>query len=765
MSKREARKIHISGAVQGVGFRPFVWRIAHEEGVTGEVANTAEGVIISVEGDSAQVDRFLQRLQQEPPALARIDSIRVEPASLSNVTSFTIVESSGGVANTVILPDIGLCDDCLMELFDPSERRFRYPFITCTNCGPRYSIIEKLPYDRPNTTMKDFPLCPDCAREYADPSDRRFHAQPLACPVCGPQLALLDGDGNVLAEKDDALIQTILAIQDGKIVAVKGIGGFQLMVNALNEDAVKRLRLRKQREEKPFAVMMSNGGQVCDYVEADASAFAVMSGPEAPILLCRKRTDPLARQLPDAIAPGNPNLGVMLPYSPLHYLLMGSLGIPVVATSGNLSDEPICIDEQEALERLHGIADLFLVHNRPIARHVDDSVVRLVNDEVQVLRRARGYAPMPVRFEQPLPHILAVGAHFKNTVALSVGQNVFLSQHIGDLETVEAHRAFRESVESLRGLYDHPLDAVACDLHPDYLSTQYAKSLDVPVIPVQHHEAHVVSCLAENHLTGPAVGIAWDGLGLGHDRTIWGGEFFRVDEDYSCERVASLIPFPLPGGDKANREPRRAALGVLYTLLGEDIFQRNDLASVTAFAEHELTMLKEMLSRGTNCPVTSSMGRLFDVVASLLDLRQILTFEGQAAMQLEYLLHGDIPDSKPYSFQWVESDQDVTRLDWRPMVRQILDNIGNGIACEIISRRFHDTLVDIILDATIRFGEKRVAMSGGCFQNRYLLEQAIKRMTENGFEPVWHRELPPNDGGIALGQVMIAGRILKQREE
>ncbi len=763
MAERKAQTIHIAGAVQGVGFRPFVWRLARDEGIRGSVANTAQGVIIHAEADTATLKRFIRRLQQEAPPLARIDRFETTPADIQQATEFRIIESSSGAADTLILPDLALCDDCLRELYDPNDRRYRYPFITCTNCGPRFSIIESLPYDRPNTTIKHFPLCPACEEEYRSPGDRRFHAQPLACPECGPHVELWDANGKIIATQDRALHEAVFELSEGEVVAVKGLGGFHLMVNAFHEGAIARLRQRKHREEKPFAVMAPDIAWACSIaaIMVDEEE-ALLTGPVSPIVLLPKAREAFFPiEVAPNVAPGNPYLGVMLPCTPLHHLLLRELDLPVVATSGNLSDEPICIDEHEALERLRGIADLFLVHNRPIARHVDDSIVRVVAGRTQILRRARGYAPLPVRLKEPVPHILGVGAHLKNSTALAVGDNVFISQHIGDLETTQAHHAFREVITSLRGLYHRRLEGVACDLHPDYLSTQHAGRIAeeeaAPLTRVQHHEAHVLACLADNHMDGPALGVAWDGLGLGDDSTIWGGEFFLVEPAYRCKRVASLRPFPLPGGDKANQEPRRAALGILYEIYGEAAFRHTELASLQAFEAEALRSLKTMLTGDVNCPRTSSMGRLFDAVASLLDLRQVLGYEGQAAMQLEWAVKWDAKWT-PYPVSFHEDETGLLRLDWQPMIEGIFDDIAGDVATDLISTSFHRSLIESLVELAQHFRQKTVALSGGCFQNRYLLETAVAILRDEGFDPVWHRDVPPNDGGVALGQVIAAAR-------
>ncbi|MEJ5250750.1 MAG: carbamoyltransferase HypF [Chthonomonadetes bacterium] len=742
-------RLVIRGAVQGVGFRPFVYRLATELDLRGWVLNSAQGVFIEVEGEPTLLQQFVKRLYHELPPRAFIQSMEQSVLDPVGYTTFEIRHSEEtGEKSAFILPDIATCADCLREIFDPANRRYRYPFTNCTNCGPRYSIIESLPYDRPNTTMKAFTMCAKCREEYENPLDRRFHAQPNACPECGPRLDLWDERGSVLAQHDEALRRAADAIREGRIVAVKGLGGFHLIVDARNEQAVRRLRERKRREEKPFALMYPSLQVVQAHCRVDETEERVLTSPESPIVLLHRKVD---ADIAPSVAPGNPYLGVMLPYTPLHHLLLAELGFPVVATSGNLSDEPICTDEHEALQRLAGIADLFLVHNRPIARHVDDSVVRVLMGREMVLRRARGYAPLPVLVKEPLPPLLAVGAHLKNTVALSVGRQVFISQHIGDLETPQALEAFRRVTADVQALWEHQPQAVACDLHPDYLSTQSAHRMGLPVVSVQHHYAHVLACMAENEVAPPVLGISWDGTGYGVDGTVWGGEFLLVTET-DFERVAHLRPFHLPGGDRAVKEPRRSALGVLYEMLGEQAFELLG----ERFTAYERHLLAQMLRQGVNAPVTTSAGRLFDAVASLVTGRQVANFEGQAAMELEFLVHS-APGGDSYPFTLSQGTPRV--LDWSPMVAAILQDVQQGVEPPMIALRFHNTLVEMMVAVAKAVGVERIAFSGGCFQNAYLTERAVHRLTEEGFRVHWHQRVPPNDGGIALGQVVAAGII------
>ena len=799
-------KLTVRGAVQGVGFRPFVHRLAIGLGLAGWINNSPQGVFIEVEGPRDALEQFLLRLETEKPPHSFIQSLE---ASWLDPVGFKVFEirasETGGGKTALVLPDIATCPDCRREIFDPNNRRYRYPFTNCTNCGPRFSIIESLPYDRANTSMKKFAMCPQCQAEYENPRDRRFHAQPNACPRCGPQLQLWRSGTRQSAAGDlsernqprsaershDALLAAAVAIREGKIVAVKGLGGFHLMADARNEDAVKRLRQRKQREEKPFALMFPSLESIKAACAVSPLEERLLRSPEAPIVLLKKIANSKS-PIVNSVAPGNPCLGIMLPYTPLHHLVMAELGFPVVATSGNRSDEPICTDENEALERLGGIADVFLVHDRPIVRHVDDSIVRVMLDRELVLRRARGYAPLPItltvaadvrrlkspdRSQSEPPHVgcyrtvLAVGAHLKNTVALATGNQVFLSQHIGDLETEAAYDAFRRVIADFQKLYDTLPDIVAADLHPDYLSTKFALELEgmagsplpadgaqrtarpARIVQIQHHIAHIWSCLAENEIAPPALGVSWDGTGYGTDGTVWGGEFFLVTEG-KVERFAHLRPFRLPGGDQAVKEPRRTALGLLYENLGDQTFEQEKSPTLTAYSPAELAALRTMLAKGINSPVTTSAGRLFDAVASLINLRQQIRFEGQAAMELEFALD-EVGTDETYPLPLVTRHSSL-RLDWGPLIEAILSDVKSGVTAGMISAKFHNALAEGIVAVARRAGQERVALSGGCFQNRYLTERTVRRLQAEGFRPYWHQRVPPNDGGIALGQVIAA---------
>lgn len=599
--------------------------------------------------------------------------------------------------------------------------------------------------------------------------NRRFHAQPNACPDCGPRLELWDDRGDTLASREEAVVQAADALKAGKIVAVKGLGGFHLMVDARDVEAVTRLRARKHREEKPLALMFPDPETVKSDCELSVLEERLLLSPESPIVLLRRRAlSPRSEvRIADGVAPRNPYLGVLVPYTPLHHILMKELGFPVVATSGNLSEEPICIEERDALERLSGIADLFLVHDRPIVRHVDDSIVRVMLGRELVLRRARGYAPLPIPLKQPAPRILAVGGHLKNTVAITVKDNVFISQHIGDLENLQASQAFRKVISSFRHLYDTEPDLVAADLHPDYMSTKFAKDYGRPLVLVQHHFAHVLSCMTENELEGPVLGVSWDGTGYGLDGSIWGGEFLLTEGD-SFERAAHLREFKLPGGERAIKEPRRTAVGALYEVLGSAVFERQDLLPLQAFTASERAVLHQMLVKGVSSPVTSSAGRLFDAVASITGLRQEVHYEGRAAMELEFAIGPETPErparparietSYPFAISEGEPGAGSASLvvDWGPLLISIVEDVRNDVAVQIVSAKFHNTLSELIVEVARRVGQERVVLTGGCFQNKYLTERTVERLEEEGFRPYWHQRVPPNDGGLALGQVAAA---------
>jgi hydrogenase maturation protein HypF len=746
-------RISIQGAVQGVGFRPFVYRLARALGLAGWVENSGQGVTIEVEGPEPDLAEFRRRLVEEPPPRALLGGVEARRLDAVGEAGFVIRDSDrSGARSAFVLPDVATCADCLRELLDPADRRYRYPFVNCTSCGPRYSIVLELPYDRERTTMARFTMCRRCRVEYEDPGDRRFHAEPNACPACGPQLELLDERGRRLERRDGALQAAAEAVRQGRVLAVKGLGGFHLMVDARSDDAVGELRGRKRREAKPLAVMVPSLASARALAALVPEEEALLLAPEAPIVLARRRAGPGASSVSAAVAPDAPGLGLLLPYTPLHHLLLAELGFPVVATSGNRSDEPICTDERDAVTRLRGIADRFLVHDRPIGRRVDDSVVRVVAGRSMLLRRARGYAPLPVARAASSRPVLAVGGHLKNAVALAAGGRVFVSPHVGDLDTPSALEAFRGTIDGLQRLYEVTPRLLACDAHPDYRPTQWARGQAGPVVAVQHHHAHVLSCMADNEIGPPALGIAWDGSGWGGDGTVWGGEGLRI-LDGGFERVAWLRRFPLPGGETAVREPRRSAAGALHALLGARLFEDGEPA-LALFTPAERGPLRRMLERGVNCPLTSSAGRLFDAVAALAGLHPVARFEGQAALALESALAGQAGDAV-YPFEVRPADGGWV-VDWGPMLDEVRRSARAGAAPGPIALAFHNTLVEMIVAVAARAGEPRVLLTGGCFQNLYLSERAIRRLREEGFEPYWHRGIPPNDGGIAVGQALAA---------
>jgi hydrogenase maturation protein HypF len=723
-------RITLRGAVQGVGFRPFVYRLATEMLLTGWVLNSSAGLIVEVEGPAEQLNFFKQRLERERPKVSVVDVRELSWLAAEGSTRFEILASDHDSGKTVnVLPDLATCTECREELFDPENRRFEYPFTNCTNCGPRYTIVVDIPYDRPNTTMRGFVLCALCREEYEDPANRRFHAQPNACPVCGPQL-----EGTI----EDAFE----SLRQGEIVALKGIGGFQLLVDARNSDAVARLRRRKHREEKPFALMMPSLEMARAYCEISPAEIELLESQAVPIVLLKPKpgTD-IARN----VAHCSPYLGVMLPYSPLHHLLMEECRFPLIATSGNRSDEPIAIANNEALVRLKDIADHFLMHNRPIVRACDDSVVRLTRGRAGILRRARGYAPLGIRVATALPPVLAVGGHLKNTVAIAVGQDVFLSQHIGDLETVEARGAFEKAIDDLCRLYSFKPEVVACDLHPDYASTRWAEKSGLPLIRVQHHQAHVAACAAENNVEGAYLGISWDGTGYGLDGAIWGGEFFRV-EGNEFERIMHLRSFGLPGGDAAVRQGWRSAASLLFEVFGSDPARSAVGPQLPGKPRLDESKVRYMLEHGVNVVPTTSVGRLFDAIACICGVASENRFEGQAAMLLENEI-GVLRTEEAYA---------LAGGDWAPLIAAVMADKMAGVGVSRIAARFHNALVEWIVEVANGAKMKQVVLSGGVFQNRYLTERAAAALESRGFAVYTHQRVPPNDGGIALGQAVMS---------
>jgi len=751
-SKNKKRiKIRIHGAVQGVGFRPFVFKIADRYQLTGFVRNNSQGVLIEAEGTHDLIQSFLLSLQSETPPQAHIQSVKFYYLDPVGYPNFEIAESVQEKHHSAwILPDIATCPDCLKELFNPTNRRYLYPFINCTQCGPRFTIIEQMPYDRVNTSMKMFHMCPECLMEYENPGDRRFHAQPNACLKCGPHLELRDHDRQLLSMNHEAVEQTVHAIKSGKIVAVKGLGGFHLFTDATHSATVQRLRRLKQREEKPFALMFPDIASIQSACHLTPSEQRWLTAPEAPILLLWKKNI-LHSPLASGIAPDNPCYGAMLPYTPLHHVMMKLLNRPVIATSGNISEEPICINNDEAFERLGQIADLFLIHNRPIVRPVDDSVGRLIGQTEMLLRRARGYAPLPIMVKPSDTSAAAFGSHLKNTITLSDQNQAIVSQHIGDLETEPAMIHFRRIIQDLQALSFITPEIILHDMHPDYASTMEALKLTPHAKPVQHHLAHTLSCMLDNEIDPPVLGVSWDGTGYGTDGTIWGGEFIQVTPE-KWERVASLRPFPLVGGDAAIREPRRAALGVLHACFGDKLDASLCPKVFQSFRGDEWKNLVQLLNRRSFSTQTSSIGRLFDVIASLTGIIQINRYEGQAAMRVETNAWQSNRKEAPYSFRLVNAGS-LLQIDWEPMIHECLDEIKSGGTVQYISDRFHWTLVHMIMNVAERIGQRRIVLSGGCFQNKLLTERVCQALEKTGYKVYRHQQIPPNDGGISLGQI------------
>jgi hydrogenase maturation protein HypF len=757
----DLRRVHIriEGIVQGVGFRPYVYRLSTSLGLAGWVRNTSGSVIIEVEGPPPAVQRFLDRLPTDAPPLAQIHGLVVEPAALQLTEGFSILQSSTESGRSqLVSPDVATCDLCLHEVLEPSDRRHRYAFTNCTDCGPRFTIITAMPYDRPNTTMASFTMCPDCQAEYDDPGNRRFHAQPNACPVCGPSLSLLDAHGNGL-RCADPLTETVRLLQQGQIVAIKGLGGFLLACDATSPTAVRRLRERKHRPSKPFAVMLralEAAKQHCDLTPDEES---LLTAPSAPIVLAKWNH---RSSICGDVAPGLLFLGIMLPYTPLHHLLVRECNLPLVMTSGNLSEEPIVADNDEALARLHGIADSYLVHNRPIHSRYDDSVAMVVDGAPQFLRRARGYAPRPLQLPYDSPSILAVGPQMKNTFCLADGDRAFVSQHIGDLDCVETIDHFERTIELYRTLFHIEPVIVAHDLHPDYASTRYALDLvnaGLGAYAVQHHHAHIASCMVENAVSDPVIGVAFDGSGLGSDGHIWGGEFLVCDYA-SSRRAAHLEYLPLPGGDAAILRPYRTAAAYIATLFGPHALSRARNVTPLLGADERGALLRQ-IETGFNTPLTSSMGRLFDAVAALAGVRSAIDYDGQAAIELEMAAHrhtGALPSSR-YTFDFEDVDSPwIIRV--APVLEAVLHDLARGERIPLIAASLHEAVARMALEACVRIsrttGIVTVALSGGVFQNRILAERVPRLLRDAGFRVLTHVQLPSNDGCVSLGQAAIA---------
>ena len=756
-------EILVRGIVQGVGFRPFVYSQASRRQLRGSVRNNTAGVLIEVEGTHGEIEKFVSDLRLNAPPLSTIESVEcnhnLTPADYSD---FVILESAHhaqtGEPFVPISADVGTCDDCLKELFDPDDRRYQYPFINCTNCGPRFTIIEDIPYDRARTTMREFEMCAECRAEYEDPLNRRFHAEPTGCMACGPQVYLLESNEGVERQRPlDVVSGPRTLLLKGVILAIKGIGGFHLACDALNAEAVERLRQRKYREDKPFALMTASVGLIREHCVVSREEEELLLSERRPIVLLERRPD---CKISSAVAPRVNSLGFMLPYSPLHHLLLKDLNRPVVMTSGNVSDGPICFDDSQAITRLGSIADRFLLHDRRIHMRTDDSVVRVHDNREMILRRSRGYAPAPIRtgfrFIRP---VLACGAELKNTFCLARDNYAVVSHHIGDLENLETMRSFTEGIEHFKRLFHVEPATVAYDLHPDYLSSKYALSLDDAhtKIGVQHHHAHIASCMADNQIEGEVIGVAMDGLGFGTDGRMWGGEFFVADF-VEAERVAHLAYIPMPGGARAIRETWRMAAVYLQHAFGDD-FLNLDLSFVKDLEERCWPALRSMVATRTNSPETSSMGRLFDAVSSLLGVRSIVNYEGQAAIELEAIAARDIADA--YEFKIGPENT----VEAGPVIRGTVEDLLNGNSAAVVSARFHGAVARLIVAMAQKIREERklnrVVLSGGVFQNMLLLRQTTRMLRTTGFNVSTHTRVPTNDGGISLGQASIANARIK----
>lgn len=764
-----ALHIEIRGQVQGVGFRPFVYNLAQRFGVIGSVANGPKGVSIFAQADKLQLDQFVSQLASEQPSMSEIESLDVTSIAVEpGLTQFKIIQSEQGDLDLSVTPDAAVCQDCLSELFDPNNRRYLYPFINCTHCGPRYSLITALPYDRPNTTMAKFQLCHRCDSEYTDPVDRRFHAQPTACDECGPQLSFYSDDGQQL-QCDDPVAQTIELIQQGNIVAIKGVGGFHLACDARNPEAVRRLRERKHRDEKPLAVMAANPGSLQSYVELTDQRVQRLKAMDAPICLVPKKQN--SDSLPEELAPDQAWLGVMLPHSPLHYLLFyKAAGSPdgiqwlaekqdllLVMTSANRSGNPQVIDNAEALTQLQGIADGYLMHDRDIHTRCDDSVVSMFAEQGgELVRRGRGLSPqyikLPFEADAQLPSVLAVGAYFKNTICLTKGNRAYVSQHIGDLDNPECCRQLNHTVEQLSAMLDIKPELVVADLHSEFYSTGFAqrfsKQHQIPMLKVQHHHAHIAAVVAEHGIKEPVIGLALDGLGLGDDGTLWGGDLFKVHKaDY--QRLSSLNPIPLPGGDSAAKEPWRVASGVLFQLdRAEQIEER--------FGDHKAAaMISQLLQKNINTPMTTSAGRVFDAVAALLGLKEKNSYEAQAAMALESAAYRYLK-LQPWPNESLLIDTKQSPLNLEPLFARLLDCEDQGYGAALFHQQLITALSRWVADSAVKEGINKVVLAGGCFLNQLLLQGITEQLEAQDLQVVTARKLPCNDGSISLGQAQIA---------
>ncbi|MEV5411992.1 carbamoyltransferase HypF [Thermopolyspora sp. NPDC052614] len=740
-------RIRVEGIVQGVGFRPFVYALARGLGLAGLVGNDSAGVFIEVEGPAPAISRFERAVRSEAPPMAVISRVVVEPIPPVGEQGFAIISSRGGEERQAwIAPDVATCADCLREVFDPVDRRYRYAFANCANCGPRFTVAKDVPYDREATTMAGFPMCAECSAEYNDPADRRFHAQPICCPACGPKLRLVNASGDEV--QGDPIVAAARMIRAGRVVAIKGLGGYHLAADAKDENAAITLRARKVREDKPFAVMVPDLATAERLCEVDETARRLLSGPRRPIVVLPRRTDaPVAA----AVAPDNRFLGLMLPYTPLHHLLAAELAGPYILTSGNTSDEPIALDDEDAFRRLNEIADAFLTHDRPIHMRAEDSVILLHQGQTTPVRRSRGYAPqpLPLRVAPPRP-VLGCGAESRNTFCLAKDGHAFVSQHIGDLKDFETLKAFRTGIAHLGRLFDIEPRVVAHDLNPEFLSTKYARELTgVELVGVQHHHAHIASCLADNEESGTVIGVAFDGLGYGPDGTIWGGELLVADL-LGYMRAGHLLPVRVPGGSLAIREPWRMAAAYLDAAPGAP--------KTTQVRERHASrwdFVVQAARSGANSPLTSSAGRLFDAVSAILGVRESINYDGQAAIELEQ--HADPAVTDAYPVRVLGGHPLL--LDGPDLVRSIADDMAVGTPTPVIAARFHNSLAVMVAEACDRIRTSTslgtVALSGGVFQNRLLLGRVVPALRERGFRVLTHRHVPPNDGGISLGQVAI----------
>jgi len=743
-------KVIICGVVQGVGFRPFIYQLAQKHRLGGCVTNTSTGVEIEVEGEEEDIEAFLKDISTKSPPLALINSIKTYPLTPLGEEAFLIKESQVYAhRSTLISPDVCICEDCLRELFDKNDRRYRYPFINCTNCGPRYTIIDDIPYDRANTSMRKFPMCKECAAEYNNPKSRRFHAQPNACFQCGPKVFLYDKEKRPIF-CNDPILETIKLLKKGFIVAIKGLGGFHLAVDAENSESVMKLRKKKPRKGKPFAIMSKDLNAISQYANISQADRELLTSFQRPIVIVPKKEP---NTLAEGIAPGIKNFGVMLPYTPLHYLLMEREFLALVMTSGNISEEPICIENDEAFSKLKGIADYFLIHDRDILQRSDDSVCQIINEKVRLIRRSRGYVPLPIFFDRDLPQVLACGALEKNTICLTKENKAFISQHIGDLENLESLQFFEHVISHLKRILEIEPEIVAYDLHPQYLSTKWAlEQKGIKLIGVQHHHAHILSCLAENGDFSKVIGLALDGTGYGEDERLWGSEVLVVDKA-SYKRLAHLAYRPLPGGEKAIKEPWRMAISYLYPIYGRKLLELS-LPLKEVIEKKKIEKIIYMIEHGINCPLSSGLGRLFDAVSAMLGIKYYIDYSAQAAIELEMCQE---EADEGYEF-FIDTKEMPWKIDPNPVISAIVEDLRRGVSRGIICGKFHKGIVNILVRicnlAREKTGLKKVALSGGVFQNAYLLTQMENKLKELGFVVYSHSQVPCNDGGISLGQTM-----------